>query len=108
MTNPNRIIGGLESIKENYPLNITEERWIDEAIDVLKKHKYSYYESRRKLPCVCGRKRLETWSNYDKNAPWSTTPTSFSIVCPECGRRATGNSKIGAIRAWNSMIDLHT
>lgn len=52
-------------------------------------------ESRAKLPCPCGRKRLDMW--YGSNG-------MDYVKCPNCGREASGKTEIAAIRAWNEMV----
>ena len=55
------------------------------------------YESRKKLPCVCGRKRIELWHSSNPDG-------KYLFVCPECERHASGPTEIEAIRKWNKMI----
>ena len=57
-------------------------------------------ESRAKLPCTCGRKRLDTHYVYycDKHEEL------IRIECPNCGKKVEAKNKIEAIRAWNKMI----
>ena len=67
-----------------------------ETAEYLKKlHKP--YESRRKLPCTCGRKQIELWSNIKEE--------NYFLRCPRCDKTGpSGKSEIAAIRAWNEMI----
>lgn len=57
------------------------------------------YESRRKLPCPCGRKLLQvlvTHEHYD---------LEYYIKCPKCGRRTVAFTyEIEAIRDWNRRV----
>ena len=56
-------------------------------------------ESRRKLPCLCGRKHLEICIGYDGYTKY------FRIRCPKCGIQTDRcPSEIAAIRAWNRLI----
>ena len=68
-----------------------------ETAEYLKKL-YKPYESRKKLPCTCGRKRIELWNSTD-------TEKSYIFVCPVCEKRASGRTEIAAVRAWNKMIE---
>ena len=68
------------------------------ALELLKKRQPKPYESRKKLPCVCGKKRVETWWGHD----------SVGIICPECRRSVTADSEIGAVRAWNKAVRENT
>ena len=73
------------------------EMYLD-VIDILEK-KIKPRESRAKLPCTCGRKRMETWCG------WKDGHGTYSIKCPNCGRWSdTCDSEIGAIRSWNQKI----
>lgn len=57
------------------------------------------YESRKKLPCTCGRKQLETWVSYDGYKEYC------QIKCPKCGLKTDKcPSEIAAIRAWNRLV----
>jgi len=66
-----------------------------DVLELLKKYKPKKKESRAKLQCLCGRKRLETWC---------IASGGEEIRCPGCGLSASGKSEIEAIRAWNKMI----
>ena len=66
-----------------------------ETAEYLKKL-YKPYESRKKLPCTCGRKRIGSWYDIDSGEDM--------LICPNCGKEARGKSEIGVIRAWNKMI----
>lgn len=56
------------------------------------------HESRRKLPCPCGKKRLFTVLRKE-------FPYGYYIKCQRCGMKtAVYASEIGAIRAWNEMV----
>ena len=53
------------------------------------------HESRRKLPCTCGCKRISIWYGSDY----------CMCVCDKCMRDGMREkTEIGAIRAWNDMI----
>lgn len=56
------------------------------------------HESRKKLPCVCGRKRLNVAFGF------AELRGKVFIQCPNCGKEAGGDSEIAAIRAWNASI----
>ena len=50
----------------------------------------------KKLPCTCGRKRLEAW--YGPEGPY--------WVCPDCGKRGpSAPTERKAAMAWNEMIE---
>lgn len=71
---------------------------IADAIELLKEYKSKKrkpYESHRKLPCLCGWKRVETWYGSDG---------SVGIKCPDCELSVKGKSEIEAIRAWNKLV----
>lgn len=54
----------------------------------------------KKLPCICGRKNLDTWY-------YSSTSSHFMIglECPNCGRKTDCYKTISdAKTAWNRMI----
>ena len=71
-----------------------------ETAEYLKKL-YKPHESRKKLPCSCGRKRIELWHSTDNKK-------CYILVCPACGRQAGGKNEIAAVRAWNKMIEEET
>lgn len=67
-----------------------------ETAEYLKKL-YKPYESRKKLPCTCGRKRIDLW--HTNRNDWN-----YMFKCRVCGKQAGGKTEIAAIRAWNEMI----
>ena len=81
----------INTLKEGY---YSRPDWCPLVEEISKKR-----ESRVKLPCVCGRKRLETWWGVDNGKT-----TKVGIKCPKCEREAVGDSEISAIKAWNRMI----
>ena len=58
-------------------------------------------ESRRKLPCLCGKKRVVTWVRAKEFGCYQ-----YSVVCPKCGLSTKEEypSEIAAIRAWNELV----
>ena len=72
-------------------INKTQE----ELIARWNKRKTKPYESRKKLPCTCGRKMLSIWDG----------PDGKFVKCPKCDKRTEQyKTEIEAIRAWNKMI----
>lgn len=63
-----------------------------------------YYLSKKpdrekKLPCICGRKHIQTWfiGTYGR--------TARQYACPKCGRKTDFyNTEEEAKMAWNKMI----
>lgn len=66
-----------------------------DALELLKERKTTKpeQESRKKLPCKCGRQRFRTAYNFVRSV--------YVIECPECGNSAEGKTEIDAIRNWN-------
>lgn len=68
-----------------------------ELLLFLEKNKPKAKESRKRLPCVCGRKDVPIWFNVKRH--------NFFCRCDNCDKEAIGDRfKIGAIRNWNEMI----
>lgn len=56
-------------------------------------------ESRRKLPCTCGKKRVYTY------VKWFHGRRDFFVRCPKCGLQTDDcRYQIEAIRAWNDKV----
>lgn len=61
------------------------------------------YESRRKLPCPCGRKRLDVYFKWYSEGNIRKHVTY--IKCPKCGLQTDiCSSKMEAIRRWNRLV----
>lgn len=79
------------------------EKQIEETIKLLKANGYSVYKKKetvKKLPCVCGRKRLARW--------WvcgSSEGNEF-YECPKCGLKGgIGKNNREALLLWNEAVE---
>ena len=53
-------------------------------------------ESRRKLPCTCGCKRINVWFETK----------TYQCKCDDCGREGpVATKEIDAIQGWNKLIE---
>ena len=50
------------------------------------------------LPCICGCKKREHWARSYKGIRYKI------LVCPKCGREASGRSEREVRHNWNEMI----
>lgn len=68
---------------------------VDEA-PAVKATAHKPYESRRKLPCMCGCKRINVWCGAK----------TYQCRCDDCGKQGpVADTEIDAIRAWNKLIE---
>lgn len=68
---------------------------VNMAIAALEKQEQKTTEKR--LPCSCGRKRLETW--------WSWDNDSWYLKCPVCGKKSSPVKKKSDLNtAWNNAV----
>lgn len=71
---------------------------LNDAADAIEKLTFRKRPVKR-LSCICGRKRLETWHCTDGSG-------LMFLKCPNCGREGKSvKKKIDLNRGWNEMIN---
>lgn len=95
------IITGLEDIPSNKNGTIVmDASYRDYIVNYLKTKVKRHYESRKKEPCSCGRKRIELWfsCNHSENRVF--------LKCPNCGKRTLSvRTELEAIKEWNKIAN---
>ena len=74
-----------------------KEKAIADAINLLRENGYlvkKYQALPKKLPCVCGRKRTETF----------TGPGYYKYKCPKCGFSIKGKTAMEVRINWNNSV----
>ena len=71
-----------------------------DMLDILERVKKVKIPGTRKLPCVCGKKRVQLWMS-----PTAGFKYEYSVSCPVCGLAGKrGKSNAEATENWNIMI----
>lgn len=78
---------------------LTLKALADAKIERLESAKAKKKSSPKRLPCTCGRKRLELW--------WSSNPSDkgWFLKCPNCGRQSQPERYQSHVNStWNKEI----
>lgn len=98
-TGATRYDAALEEAADAIEELITLKALADAKIERLESTKIKKKRPPKRLPCTCGRKRLELW--------WSSNPSDkgWFLKCPNCGRQSQPERyKSHVNSAWNDGL----
>ena len=70
----------------------------NDILQFLRSHRPKSYESKKKLPCVCGSKDVAAW--------WNMKTSCWFFRCRDCNRQSLEAKHVNQAKAnWNEMVE---